>query len=179
MKEIYFGDTKIPCITNTECKDKAEDIFKIRELSYSYGSLLTLRTTSPIKMYFVLCKKRPAGKKILQSIFFSNYSNVDFVAVNYNIFPMTFQKFFDDATSCVNDDFRILNAEILMNKIHSRYEREKSDPDELCQPHLNYIRYKLECLLLTFINMKCNRPQYLCGKDILDTGNTIEIFTDA
>lgn len=180
MSEIHFGNTvKIPCITSSECKEKPEDIFEVRGLSYNYGHVIALRTSNPRRIYFVLCKKKPVCKRMMQGVFFSHYSNIDFVSVHWNIFPMLYQKYFDESITCISDDFLILNACELLERIHNRYEAEKLINDDITQPHLNYIRYKLECMILTMMNMQSNRPKLFNGKNELKFGLTVDVYHES
>lgn len=176
MKFLKFENFEIESVTK-QTEEKPEDIFKIRDLISNYGHLIILRTSTPKRLfYFMLCKRKPVQKKVLQSIIFSNFSNVDYMAIHINTCPEMFKKLFLDGLKIGDDEFSILSASYLMSKIHNRYIKDLEDSDNLNQPHLNYFRYKLECMILMAMNQKGNRPDFVCGASALISGESLEIL---
>ena len=158
-------------------EEKPEDIYKIRDINSTYGHLIMLRTSSPKKLfYFMLCKKKPVQKKVLQSIIFSNYNNVDYMSIHVNTCPDLFKKLFREGASIGGDEFLVLSASYLLFKVHSRYLKDKLDNDDLNQPHLDYFRYKLECMLFMGLGQKPNRPDFVVGASELNSGETFTVI---
>jgi len=171
---LHFETFDIECVTNST-DEKPEDAFKIRDINNNFGHLILLRSTLPQKFYLMLCRKKPVQKKVLQSIIFSNFNNIDYISIHHNTCPEIFKKLFDNGLKLGDNQFSIVSVSYLLEKIHTRFLKDKNDLDELNQPYLNYFRFKLECMLLMSCNQKLNRPEFVCGKSDINFGEALTI----
>lgn len=184
LRTIEFNDISLPCITRTDLKEKPEDLYNVRYRMRNWISLYAFRALTIIdhsdppnhsyQIFLTLCGKDDI-KKQMKYVIFSNFSNVDFVSIYENCVPLSFVSLFENNELFISDkkSLKIFNIETIIKKIQVYYDQKNLF--DFLSPDVEYFRYKLECIILTLLNMKPNRNSLILGKYHIFDGSIVQI----
>lgn len=156
----------IPLVTGDLKQQKPEDHFKVRDRAHTFSNMALLRVSSCDNKKRFLCvfSDRDMSSKIMISVFFSTYSEVDFVSVHKNSVPPIFNGVINKGSLWQGSkDYIEYDAVSLLTKVHNLFLKYKDD--DFNQPELDFFRYKLESVVLSAFNQKPSRHHMMWGRD--------------
>lgn len=175
MRQIKIGDLSFDCVTDPESNTKSEELFNLSEESRkNYGNLVIFRTSEKPRKFYAMYTTKKIQKKLLSSVIFSHYNNVDFISMHFNCVPLPFQDCFKEGLEL--SEWRFTNlAEVY---VELRQLLNNVGNSRLLQPALNYFVHKIEFIILSANNQIGFRHKSIIGMNSLDIGEKIEILIE-